>query len=115
MITVTSRETGHGAVEVAVAGDVDAVTAAELRCVLDGLADGPGPVRVELDLTRVGFLDCAGARLLLRTEERLRARGGALAVLRPSAPVLRLLGLLGIDRHLPVGGAVGASRTGPGD
>ncbi|MFC4062703.1 STAS domain-containing protein [Planomonospora corallina] len=111
MIDVTSRETGRGTVEVTVRGDLDAVTAAGLRHVLDGI----GPVRLELDLTGVGFCDCAGARLLLRTGERLRAHGGALVVLRPSAPVLRLLGLLGLDRHLPVGGAVGASRTGGGD
>ncbi|MER5648051.1 STAS domain-containing protein [Streptosporangium sp. NPDC002524] len=113
MILLTSPEPAEDRAEVAVRGDLDAVEGAELRRLLGGLT----VATVELDLARVGFIDCAGARTLLRADEHLRGLGQELIIVRPSGPVLRLLRLLGFDRHLLIrhpGDAVGASRTPPG-
>ncbi|MFF3443873.1 STAS domain-containing protein [Streptosporangium sp. NPDC002721] len=113
MILLTSPEAAGGRVEITVRGDLDAVKGAELRRVIGGL----GAATVELDLAQVVFIDCAGARTLLRADEHMRGLGQEMIVVRPSSPVLRLLRLLGFDRHLLIrhpGEAVGASPTPPG-
>lgn len=113
MILLTSPEPAEDRVEITVRGDLDAVKGAELRRVLGGLT----AAAVELDLAQVVFIDCAGARTLLRADEHLRGLGQEMVIVRPSGPVLRLLRLLGFDSHLLIrhpGGAVGASRTPPG-
>ncbi|MEU8380548.1 STAS domain-containing protein [Streptosporangium sp. NPDC048865] len=100
-------------VEVAVHGDLDAVKGAELRHILGRL----GAARAELDLAQVVFIDCAGARSLLRAGEYTRGLGQEMIIVRPSDPVLRLLRLLGFDRYLLIGhpgDVAGASRTPPG-
>ncbi|GAA3442624.1 STAS domain-containing protein [Planomonospora venezuelensis] len=111
MIQIASRRIGDDAAEIAVEGDLDAVASGELRRVLEETR----AARVELDLSCVAFLDCAGARSLLRADARVRERGGRLVVMRPSAPVVRLLRLLSFDRYLSIEGVVGAGRTPPGD
>ncbi|WP_329087072.1 MULTISPECIES: STAS domain-containing protein [unclassified Streptosporangium] len=113
MILLTSPEPSENRVEITVYGDLDAVRGVELRHVLGTLT----AATVELDLAHVGFIDCAGARALLRADEHMRDLGREVIILRPSGPVLRLLRLLGFDRYLLIrhpGDAVGASRTPPG-
>ncbi|WP_440104623.1 STAS domain-containing protein [Streptosporangium sp. H16] len=113
MILLTSPEPAGDRVEITVRGDLDAVRGAELWRVLGGLT----AATVELDLAQVVFIDCAGARALLRADEHVRGLGQEMIIVRPSGPVLRLLRLLEFDRYLLIrhpGGAVGASRTPPG-
>ncbi|MBG0826554.1 STAS domain-containing protein [Planomonospora sp. ID67723] len=111
MITVFSEETRPRVVRITAEGDLDAATSGVLRRALDETC----AARVELDLSRVAFLDCAGARSLLWADTRVRKRGGTFAVVDPSTPVVRLLGLLGLDRYLSIEGVVGAGRAGQGD
>ncbi|MEU8206944.1 STAS domain-containing protein [Streptosporangium sp. NPDC049046] len=113
MILLTSPEPSKNSVEITVHGDLDAVGGVELRRVLGTTT----AKTVECDLAHVGFIDCAGARTLLRADEYMRGLGREMIVLRPSGPVLRLLRLLGFDRYLLIrypGDAVGASGTPPG-
>ncbi|GIH96578.1 STAS domain-containing protein [Planobispora siamensis] len=111
MIVITSRETGRGTTEITVRGDLDSVAAVELRRALLGV----GSAAVELDLSQVEFLDCAGARTLLWADEHLRAREGTLTVVRPSRLVMRLLRLIEFDQYLSIEWAVGAGSPAPGD
>ncbi|GII04272.1 STAS domain-containing protein [Planobispora takensis] len=111
MIVITSRETGRGTTEIAVRGDLDSVAAGELRRVLLGA----GPAAVELDLSQVEFLDCAGARTLLWADGHLRAMNGTLTVVRPSRLVMRMLRLVEFDRYLSIEKVVGAGSPAPGD
>jgi anti-anti-sigma factor len=111
VIIVTAGKVRRGIVEIDVEGDLDTVTSGELRHVLNETRAS----KVELDLSRVAFLDCGGARTLLWADTHMRARGGTFTVVDPSAPVLRLLRLLGFDRYISIEGVVGAGRTGPGD
>ncbi|MGC5016458.1 STAS domain-containing protein [Streptosporangium sp. DT93] len=113
MILLTSPDVPGGRAEITVYGDLDRAAGAELRRMLTGIA----ATTVELDLARVVFLDCAGARALLGADEHLRGQGRELIVLRPSDAVLRLLELLGFASHLVIGNAGGvadANRTAPG-
>ncbi|MEU3166355.1 STAS domain-containing protein [Streptosporangium sp. NPDC006930] len=113
MILLTSPEPSENSVEITVHGDLDAVGGAELRRVLGTIT----AKTVEFDLAHVGFIDCAGARTLLRADEHMRGLGREMIILRPSDTVLRLLRLLEFDRYLLIrhlGDAVGASGTPPG-
>ncbi|MEU4833093.1 STAS domain-containing protein [Streptosporangium sp. NPDC023615] len=113
MILLTSPDVPGGSVEITIYGDLDRPAGAELRRMLAGLA----AATVELDLAHVSFLDCAGARALLGADEDLRGLDREMVLLRPSGPVLRLLGLLGFASHLVIGdtdGVAGANHASPG-
>ena len=60
----------HGWVVVAPRGEIDLLTAPEVR---DALVAAPGP-RVALDLRGVGFLDTSGLRVILENDRRDRRR-----------------------------------------
>ncbi|GII77424.1 hypothetical protein Sru01_24060 [Sphaerisporangium rufum] len=91
------------AIRITLQGDLDMEGAEELRALLPQVLDLGLPLRLHLDLTHVTFLDCSGARALTWLDDRLRGRGGSLAIVRASRPALRLLRLLGLDRTLLVG------------
>jgi anti-anti-sigma factor len=98
-------ERGHLSVQSSVAGDgrtgrllldgeldlhgVDAVSTA-----LDQLADSDITV-IEVDASRLTFLDSSGLRVLLAGRERLQAKGGQLRVVNPSASIVRVLDMTG--------------------
>ncbi|ETK35668.1 hypothetical protein MPTA5024_13125 [Microbispora sp. ATCC PTA-5024] len=107
-IQITSAEP---ALTVALGGDLDRAGVPEFRAFLSRTlaAHPPGPVRV--DLSEVGFMDCAGSRSLLWADARVREWGGTATFARPSPPVLRLLRLLGLDRTLLLCGGDVATPT----
>lgn len=78
------------------AGELDAVTSPWFQERIDGnvpVADGK---EVELDLSRVTFLDVAGARAVLTLRDDVLRAGGQLQVRgieRGRLPVVRALGL----------------------
>jgi anti-sigma B factor antagonist len=80
-----------------VEGEVDSVTAGELR---DGLSRrltnvGPGLI---LDLSGSTYLDSAGIEFLFDLARRLRTRGQRLRLVVPAkAPMRRVLDLCGVD------------------
>jgi anti-sigma B factor antagonist len=96
--------TAHaGRVVVAVAGDVDMLTAGRLR---EGVAEavrvaGAGPVIV--DLERVPFLDSSGIQALLDGYHTAMVAGGTLTVRGANGTVARVLQIVGLDRVLGVG------------
>src|ERR1700736_1253327 len=74
------------------AGDFDIMLAAVGRNVINRL-DSAGHT-LTADMSRVSFLDAAGARFLTEEQERAKAAGGDLVVSYPSRPVRRVLELL---------------------
>jgi anti-anti-sigma factor len=92
-ITTSVRRIGSDAVRVEVSGDVDLATAAVLAATLRQATD-LRPVRLEVDLSGVTFLGCAGVDAL-----RLAGRAVPVMGLRgPNGAVRRLLALAGLDR-----------------
>lgn len=92
-----------GRVVVAVAGDVDMLTAVRLR---ESVAEavrlaGAGPVIV--DLERVPFLDSSGIQALLDGYHTAMVAGGTLTVRGANGTVARVLRIVGLDRVLGVG------------
>jgi anti-anti-sigma factor len=73
-----------------VRGEVDAVSAPDLKALLDALIDR-GHRSVVVDLAQMGFIDAAGMRVIVSTAGRLRSREGQLALRSPSGLVRRVL------------------------
>lgn len=97
---LTSHPDGAGGLSIHVAGDLTIYQAAEARAALLALVGGARAV--ELDLADVGDIDGAGLQLLLATARTLSAGGGRLSLACASAAVAEAIGLLGLDRHLPI-------------
>jgi len=76
-------------------GDLDATAAPELRRALDAAAaDGDaatGPVRIAIDMERVRRLPPEVIDVLVRAEQRVAARGGAVQMYAMSPAVLLML------------------------
>lgn len=86
---------GAAQVVVDLAGEVDMLTAPELRQQLGQAMGAPGTV-VVVEASAVTFMDCAGLRELLAAHTRLAAGGRTLVLRSPSPPVARLLELTGL-------------------
>lgn len=83
-----------GRIRACVHGEIDLDCADLLERVLaDALRSAGGAV--DLDLSGVGFFDCAGLNALLRLRALARCEGVELAVVPVSAPVARVLDLTG--------------------
>ncbi len=89
------RPAGDGVV-VHVAGEIDLSNAARLAAVLDE-ALASDPARVEVDLSAVTFLGCAGVDALATAR---RAAPGPVIVAAP-APVRRLLAIAALAESMP--------------
>jgi len=88
---------GAGAV-VALEGELDTETAAELGQVVERLLD-EGVERLALDLERLEFLDSSGLRVLISTQRQLVARRGAVELRNPPPFARRLLEVTGLDGY----------------
>ena len=56
---------------------------------------------VTLDLSDVDFIDSSGVSMLLKIQSYLDGMGCRFALANPSAPVVRVLALLGLTDKLP--------------
>lgn len=82
-------------------GEVDIYTAPKLREKLVELIDA-GNDRIVVDLEGVGFMDSTGLGSLVAGLKRIRERDGELAIVCTREPVLKVLGITGLDRVFPV-------------
>ncbi|WP_326733869.1 STAS domain-containing protein [Streptomyces sp. NBC_01022] len=88
----------HGALVLAVTGDLDIDNVAPLGAALESAAsDGDGTVVV--DLSDVSFADSTTVNVLLQGQTLL---GPRLRLAAPSPFMERLIGILGLDSALPV-------------
>lgn len=95
-LRITTRVSEPGVVAVAVAGEVDLATAAELTEELSMVLTEHRPRRVELDLHEVPFMDSSGINLLVRGRRLARQAGSDLVITRIQAPVHRVLSIFGL-------------------
>jgi anti-anti-sigma factor len=93
----------HGSTAaIALAGELDLAAAPSLDAAVDR-ALGTGTVdRLEVDAGLVSFADSTTLAWLVRSDERIRARGGQLVLSDCSACVRELLRLTGLDVHFAV-------------
>jgi anti-anti-sigma factor len=97
-LTIETRLTA-GTATVVIRGELDIATTPLLA---ERLAEilGRSPQRLVFDMTQVAFVDCAAIRLVVGAGQYLP--GGRRSVIRPSAPVLRILDLTGMDIYCEV-------------
>ena len=93
------------------AGELEALTAAELRETSAALC---GTARVVFDLSEVLFIDSAGLGALIGGIRRIRENGGEVVLCSARAPINRLLKTVGLDRVVSITAtpAEAASRFG---
>ena len=90
-----------GGVPVVVAPEEIDITNAEAlgSALLQAAASGPGPLVV--DMTRTEFCDSSGPHALAAAHKRAEAEGREVLLVIPSALVLRVFALTGVDRLIP--------------
>ena len=64
------------------------------------LLTGAGPATFVLDLRGLTFIDSSGLRALIMADERVRAEGGRIIVVRGPARVNEVLEVTGVARRL---------------
>jgi anti-anti-sigma factor len=64
-LRIATSRTAPTVLSLAIGGDLDVVTADELRSRLIGMLDGDRPTLIDLDLSAVGFCDLLGLAALL--------------------------------------------------
>jgi anti-sigma B factor antagonist len=85
---------------VAAPEEIDITNADALRsALLQAAASGPGTLVV--DMTRTQFCDSSGPHALFAAHKRAEAEGGEVLLVIPSALVLRVFALTGVDRMIP--------------
>jgi anti-anti-sigma factor len=93
-VSINGRD---GAVRLAVSGELDLATSAELSRALS-TAQASAKL-VTLDLRRLEFMDCTGLAVLVAAADRARACGDHFRLVRGSPPVDRLLALTGFEHR----------------
>jgi len=94
---------GDGVSVLCVAGELDLTSAPRLRRAVSTVLAGQPPVLV-VDLSGLGFSDCAGLRVLIEARRQQAARGHRLRITGLQSPVRRLIHLAGFDAHLGLAG-----------
>ena len=83
-----------------VRGEIDAHTAPQVREAGEAILTESDTVR--FDLSGVEFIDSSGLGVLVGLTSAARDGGGDVIIIAPSRPVVRLLQISGLDRHLTV-------------
>lgn len=99
-LSIEERERGEWLI-VAVAGEIDLLTAPALRERLISAIDG-GADRLVLDLSAVGFIDSSGLGTLIAAHKRLREREGEFIIVATARAILSVLTLTGLDKVFTV-------------
>lgn len=82
---------------IAVTGDLDVLSAPELRNLLAQLVEG-GQVDLAVDLRSTQFIDSSGLSALVTGLKVARAAGGDLVLVCPAGHVRRLIQVLALDQ-----------------
>jgi anti-sigma B factor antagonist len=86
---------------VALSGELDAATAPRLYAQFAELS-GRGVRGVDLDLSKLEFMDSSGLSVVVAEHKRARDDGGGLVILSPNRRVIRLFQINGLMSYLVV-------------
>lgn len=103
---MNAEEAPLGVVEVddttlKISGEMDAFSVPTLTSVLEKRQITNGD-SVVLDMAEVTFADSSALQVLVEFHQRFGDQGGALVIASPSAALVRLLDIAGLDKHLNV-------------
>lgn len=91
-----------GILRVALEGEIDHHSAVATRGEIDRMIYENRPKRLELELSRIGFMDSSGLGLVMGRYALVRDLGGEMAVINPSPAIMRIFKLAGMDRLIRV-------------
>ncbi|MCZ7648521.1 MAG: STAS domain-containing protein [Planctomycetota bacterium] len=100
-VTIIQSTIGTKAARVEVSGGLDPTTLDAFKEVLEKLL-AKGAKNVIVDCTRTKFISSSGLASLLNFTDRFEAEGGGMAITRAPHNVLRVIYLMGFDKHLNV-------------
>ena len=110
-LTLTVQPGQRGPVIVTLSGELDIMSAPDLRERLLSLLR-PGASRLVIDLSAVRYADASGLTVLVGSQRRAVLLGGALRLAAPQPGVVRVLAVTGLNRHLDVYPTVQAAIAG---
>ena len=97
-LRITRSEAPDAAtVTLALDGDLDPFTAPLLTAELDDTLQG-GVHTLELDVSRLRFLDSSGLRVLIVAHNQLDPKGGGVVLVGPSDATRRVIEISGLDQ-----------------
>ena len=79
-------------------GELDLATAPKVLAAVEDAITDARTEAIVIDLSSVTFMDSSGVKCVVAAANALRERDGHVAVCNASAPIARLLTMLGIDR-----------------
>jgi len=85
-----------------VGGEIDHHSAVEVRTGIDERILADRPERVLLELSAVDFMDSSGLGLIMGRFALVKQYGGTLCVLDPSAAVMKMIKLAGMERMVTI-------------
>jgi anti-anti-sigma factor len=94
-------EVGARSCRLALQGELDATSTAEMRDALDQLAAAP-PRAVTVDLAQTTYFDANGARFLLAVHDLVATSGGHVTVVGAEDPIRQVLAFTRLDRVLDI-------------
>lgn len=86
----------------ALSGEIDHHGARAVMDALDRAISTHLPLRMEVDLSGVTFMDSSGLALLIRTHRAVQGLGGSLRVTHIPAQPRRVLDAAGLSRIIPM-------------
>ena len=95
-------EVHEDTLRVALEGEIDHHSAVATRGEIDRLIYEHRPKRLELELSRIGFMDSSGLGLVMGRYTLVKDLGGELILVDPSPAILRIFKLAGMDRLLRI-------------
>jgi anti-sigma B factor antagonist len=96
-MTFTLTTVGNGVVRLVIEGELDTLTASDLRKEIDNVVGG-SPKRVEIDLSALRMVDSSGVGAIVSLYKRVRGQGGEVVVAGLRDQPLAIFRLLRLDR-----------------
>ena len=97
-----SYEVQEGALLIHVRGEIDHHSAVLVRTGIDSEIISQRPQKVQLELSAVDFMDSSGLGLIMGRYALIKKYGGTLEVVNPSAAVVKIMKLAGMERMIPI-------------
>jgi anti-sigma B factor antagonist len=92
-----SKSQGADGTRIAISGELDSVTAPEVRDTFDTIA-GSQPAKVVLDLTALRLIDSSGVGAIVSLFKRVKASGGSFEVVGVQGQPRAIFRVLKLDR-----------------
>ena len=92
----------EGTLEVKLCGEIDHHSAVIVRTEIDARISQICPQKTVIDLSGIEFMDSSGLGLIMGRYSLIRELGGELVVRNPTAGILRICKLAGMERMISI-------------